>query len=126
MVIVMGLAATMMRPDLDGRRAREAARSVNVYLASARNRAMETGRDCGVILHRRSPRACLPPLSIDQVEVPPTFAGQNIGAVVRVQDWTGRDRYWTDGSTILLVQRATPGGGGPGSAGRTIFPGPAW
>ena len=35
MVIVMGLAATLMRPDLDGRRAREAARALNVYISSA-------------------------------------------------------------------------------------------
>ena len=93
MVILMGLAATMMRPDLEGRRTREAARSVNVYVSSARNRAMETGRPCGVVLHRLTnadgtPSPVAAALSMDQCEVPPPFAGNNIGSVVRVQDWT--------------------------------------
>ena len=34
------------------RRVREAAREVNVYISSARNRAIEIGRPCGVIFHR--------------------------------------------------------------------------
>ena len=35
----------------ESRRIREAARGVNIYLSSARNRAMETGRSCGVTFH---------------------------------------------------------------------------
>ncbi len=49
MLVTVGL--TMMRPDVEGRRIREAARSLNVYLSSARNRAIETGTPCGVTFH---------------------------------------------------------------------------
>ena len=51
MLILVGAAATAMRPATEGRRIREAARAINVYLSSARNRAMETGRPCGVTFH---------------------------------------------------------------------------
>jgi type II secretory pathway pseudopilin PulG len=115
MVIMMGLAATLMRPDLEGRRAREAARALNVYISSARNRAMETGRPCGLILHRFS--AGVPAaLSMDQCETPPTFAGLSTGAVVQVIDATfnGGAYYWPDHSTILKVRvRYSPSDFGP-------------
>jgi type II secretory pathway pseudopilin PulG len=103
MAILLGLAATMMRPDLEGRRTREAARAVNVYFSSARNRAMETGRPCGVILHRVSP-AVPAAMSMDQCEVPPTFAGQNFTSVVRVQDWSASATSLPAGSTVLKAQ----------------------
>ena len=82
-----------MRPDLEGRRAREAARALNVYISSVRNRAMETGRPCGLILHRLAnpngtPSPIAAALSMDQCETPPTFAGLSTGAVVQVIDAT--------------------------------------
>ena len=52
MMVLVAAAATRMRPASEARRIRESARALNVYLGSARNRAMETGRPCGVILHR--------------------------------------------------------------------------
>ncbi|MEN6458554.1 MAG: prepilin-type N-terminal cleavage/methylation domain-containing protein [Thermoguttaceae bacterium] len=74
MVILVTVTATAIVPATSSRRSREAARSLNVYLSSARNRAMETGRPCGVILHRlSSTSACS--LSIDQCEVPPNYSG---------------------------------------------------
>ncbi len=108
MVIMMGLAATLMRPDLEGRRTREAARALNVYISSARNRAIETGRPCGFILHRFSV-AVPAALSMDQCETPPTFAGSNVTSVVRVQDWSNSTTSFS-GSTVLKVQvRGTNG-----------------
>ena len=58
------------------RRVREAARAVNVYISSARNRAIEIGRPCGVIF-RRANGTNFPTAStvLDQCEVPPTYAG---------------------------------------------------
>jgi prepilin-type N-terminal cleavage/methylation domain-containing protein len=125
MVIVMGLAATMMRPDIEGRRVREAARMVNVYLSSARNRAIEIGRPCGVVLHRLvnpngTPSPVAAAMSMDQVESPPPFAGQNLGAAVEVIDVTflaNGDYYWPvntnnptgPGYTVLKVRvRCSP------------------
>ncbi|MBU4270939.1 MAG: prepilin-type N-terminal cleavage/methylation domain-containing protein [Planctomycetes bacterium] len=74
MLILVTLTATMMRPDVEGRRVREAARSINVYLASARNRAMETGRPCGVIFRNFGAPGFA--MNADQCEVPPSYCGE--------------------------------------------------
>ena len=75
MMMLVAAAATRMRPATESRRIREAARAINVYLGSARNRAMETGRPCGVILHRFSARSTSSAvMNLDQCEVPPCYA----------------------------------------------------
>ena len=53
-MLLVAASLTTMRPALESRRTREAARAIEVYLSSARNRAMETGRPCGVMLYRFS------------------------------------------------------------------------
>ena len=55
MLIMVAAAATLMQPASESRRIREAARSINIYLSSARNQAMETGRPCGVTFRNFSP-----------------------------------------------------------------------
>ena len=52
MVLLTAAVLRMMRFDTDGRRVREAARALNVYLGSARSHAIETGRPCGVMFRR--------------------------------------------------------------------------
>ena len=83
MVLLTAVAVPAMRPALEGRRAREAARAVNMYLGSARNRAIETGRPCGVMIQRF---AGLPQcaMELDQVEVPPPYGGDEITSVANV------------------------------------------
>lgn len=51
-IILLLAAATIPRlqPAMDRSRIREAARSVQLYLSSARNQAIATGRSCGVII----------------------------------------------------------------------------
>ena len=49
-LMMLALAARQMKLSLDSRRAREAARAINVYLSSARNQAIATRRPCGVAL----------------------------------------------------------------------------
>jgi type II secretory pathway pseudopilin PulG len=83
MMMLLAAAATRMRPANDARRVREAARALGVYLSTARNRAMETGRPCGVILHRFT-GATAAVMSLDQCEVPPTYAGDTTGATMQV------------------------------------------
>jgi len=96
------LAAPMMRPAMEGRRIREAARGVNVVFGAARNRAMETGRPCGVIIMRFEGReACS--MLIDQVEVPPPFAGDVLDATARLQIASADDR-WPDGALRVTAQ----------------------
>jgi hypothetical protein len=74
----------VMQFSVEDRRTREAARAINVYIASARNRAMETGRPCGVMLRRLSGQPlCV--VGLEQVEVPPAYAGETLDAVARLQ-----------------------------------------
>ena len=85
MLIVIGIllmlvtvAVTVMPSATETRRIREASRLVTVYLSSARNRAMESGRPCGVTFHYyaagTSPGFAM---AADQCEVPPPYAGDN-------------------------------------------------
>jgi len=73
MMVLVAMAATMLQPT-EGRRIREAARAINVYLSSARNRAMETGRPCGVIFRNFNGGGFA--MNADQCEVPPCYCGQ--------------------------------------------------
>jgi type II secretory pathway pseudopilin PulG len=77
MMILVVAGATRMQMSKDSRRAREAARTINVYLSSARNRAMETGRPCGVIFRVLANSGGTVPcaLNADQCEVPPCYCG---------------------------------------------------
>jgi prepilin-type N-terminal cleavage/methylation domain-containing protein len=99
LVILMAVAARMMNFSVEDRRTREAAREINVFLGSARARAMETGRPCGVML-RRLENQPLCVVGLDQAEVPPPYAGDTLDAVARVQMPTladGSPVFWPDG-----------------------------
>jgi prepilin-type N-terminal cleavage/methylation domain-containing protein len=83
LVLLMAVGARMINFSKEDRLTREAARAVNVYFSSARNRALESGRPCGVMLRRVEG---LPQCAevLDQVEVPPPYAGDTLGAVAQV------------------------------------------
>jgi type II secretory pathway pseudopilin PulG len=83
MMMLVAAAATQMRPATESRRIREAARALNVYLGSARNRAMETGRPCGVMFHRFA-GATSAVMNLDQCEVPPRYAGQQTTSMAKI------------------------------------------
>jgi prepilin-type N-terminal cleavage/methylation domain-containing protein len=105
MVILMVGAFKVMQPLAD-RRVREAARAVNVYISSARNRAIEIGRPCGVIF-RRATSLNMPAAAmvLDQCEVPPPYAGDETNSMVQVQDWTYTSTgtpYWIDPITSRM------------------------
>jgi type II secretory pathway pseudopilin PulG len=96
-IVILTVASLKLITPAEDRRVHEAARAVNVYISSARSRAIEIGRPCGVIF-RRTNIGNFPTAStiLDQCEVPPTFAGDTTDAVVKVQDWTYRSDAWTD------------------------------
>lgn len=84
MLLLAAVAVPAMRPMMEGRRIREAARAINVYLSSARSEAMRTGRPVGIMLQRlKGQPECS--MVIDQAEMPPTYAGDSMDAKVRVQ-----------------------------------------
>jgi len=77
LMLLLGVALPSMQGSMDQRRNREAARAVNVYFSSARSVAMQTGRPCGVAIHRMdNERGCS--MLLEQVEVPPPYAGESI------------------------------------------------
>jgi len=84
LVLLAAVALPRMQPAMQERRLREAARAINVYLGSARTRAMETGRPVGVLLQRDELNANTCSV-LHQVEIPPPYAGDQIGAVVSLQ-----------------------------------------
>jgi prepilin-type N-terminal cleavage/methylation domain-containing protein len=107
-IVILTVASLKLIAPGEERRVREAARAVNVYLSSARSRAIEIGRVCGVIF-RRSNGTNFSSAStlLEQCELPPLYAGDETNSVVRVQDWTLRpdgQPYYPDGSIILKVQ----------------------
>jgi len=89
--ILLGLAVLLVRvlPGvLESRRVREAARLVNVFLGTARNRAVEIGRPVGVIFYRDPslPQACV---KLQQAEVPPPYAGDYQNSRILFMQWQG-------------------------------------
>lgn len=82
MVILLGLVATRMPSTKEGRRTRETARLINAYLSSARNRAIETGRPCGVTFRNFGTGAAM---NADQCEVPPSFCGETELSFAQIQ-----------------------------------------
>ncbi len=91
MLIVVAIIAILavagartMQPAIEGRRIREAARAVNVYLGVARNHALATGRPCGVMI-RRFPNLPQCSMVLEQVEQPAPYAGNTIDATATLQ-----------------------------------------
>jgi Tfp pilus assembly protein FimT len=90
MMIVTVIAVPAMKPALENRKIREAARAANVYLSSARNRAIELGRPVGVLFIRDVPAPGnpgtpgYPCLTLQQVEFTPPYAGETTNAVAYV------------------------------------------
>ena len=84
LLIVMGIllalvtiGAVNMQPEVERRRMREAARQVSVYVGSARSRAMEISRPCGVMIERFSATETGIGMVLHQVEVPPPYSGEH-------------------------------------------------
>ena len=81
MLILVTATVTMFRPANEERRIREAARAINVYLGSARNRAMETGRPCGVMFRMLRDGGGNPivraSMNADQCEEPAAYSGDS-------------------------------------------------
>jgi prepilin-type N-terminal cleavage/methylation domain-containing protein len=100
MMILVAAAATVFRPAGESRRIREAAREIYVYLGSARNRAMETGRPCGVIF-RRFAGAPAAAMTADQCEVPPCYCGDTEQSYAQVT-------YLGTGNVISATLDAAP------------------
>ena len=105
--IMMVLAAVVL-PQLkfgnEGHKNRESARIVATYLSAARNKAIETGRPCGVLFERgdlktidnntdansstTDPDTAITSIQMVQVQVPPPYAGETMDARVTITGTT--------------------------------------
>ncbi len=87
MTLLLAITVPALRPLSQGRRGREAARAVNMYIGSAQVRAVEIQRPCGVALERfdTSADACV---VLRQVEVPPPYAGDFDGSRMVISNVT--------------------------------------
>ncbi len=86
LVLLAAMTIPNVRPALENRRVRETARSIEAYLNRARVDAVERHLAVGVQFVRAAGQneACV---RLQQVLVPPVYAGEDNGAVVRVQRW---------------------------------------
>ena len=85
MVMLMITAVTIpaISPALEGRKTREAARMVEVFLNGARNRAIEKGHPVGVMItpDENEPSQCI---ALTYVEQPPPYAGDYTTSTVTI------------------------------------------
>ena len=103
LMMLMVVAVPVIRPGLESRRIREAARQVSVYLASAQTQAARLGRPVGVELVRDSdvPQMCR---VLQQVEVPPPYSGDTIDTRIQLQRGSFDP---ADGRTYVAAQLAS-------------------
>lgn len=74
MLLLVAIAIPVMRPAMESRQIREAARSVNVFFSTARSAAVEAGRPIGVEIARDA-NLTLAGTTLYQIEVPPPYTG---------------------------------------------------
>jgi type II secretory pathway pseudopilin PulG len=101
MMLLVMIAVPRMKPGLENRRIREAARAINVYLNSARNRAIENGRPWGVAILRDA-NSPLSGASLVQVETPEAYGGDVATASMRLMNATPVGAF--PGATVLRAQ----------------------
>jgi prepilin-type N-terminal cleavage/methylation domain-containing protein len=86
LLVVVGIllaVAVMMVPRLpaimERAKVREAARAIQLYLSTARNLAMSTGRSCGVMIEPLlAENGCA--MTLTQMETPPPYGGDSLGS----------------------------------------------
>jgi prepilin-type N-terminal cleavage/methylation domain-containing protein len=83
LVIMAAAVLPRLKPAMEGRRVREGARVLHVYLSSARATAIATGRSCGIMIDRLAaePRCAM---TICQVQVPLPYNGDDFGSTAQV------------------------------------------
>lgn len=110
-LILLAVMVPRLRPMMEQRRMREAARTVSVFFGAARSRAMETGRPVGVAIERLKiqPDAAV---ALRMVEEPPLYAGDVIGARVRVRRLGTTNRFQvlfaTPGDVAAMLTQVVP------------------
>jgi hypothetical protein len=86
LMMVTAAAIPIMAPALENRRMREAARLASTFISGARAKAIQRGREVGVVIQRfeGAPYA----MTLSYVEVPPPYGGEVAGATCVVSRLT--------------------------------------
>jgi type II secretory pathway pseudopilin PulG len=83
MLLVAALLVPRLQPMMDHSKIREAARAIQLYLSSARNLAISTGRSCGVIIEPLpADNGCS--MTLKQVETPVPYGGESLSSTATV------------------------------------------
>lgn len=91
-LLVAAVMAPRLQPIMDHGRIREAARSIQLYLSSARNQAMATGRSCGVLIEPLpADNGCS--MTLKQVETPLAYGGDMPNSTVMSVSGTVANQY---------------------------------
>ena len=96
LMMLAAFAIPVMRPMTEGRRIREAARAIDVFLAQAKTRALVSQRPAGILFERIQQIDAAGNVFYEDdacnilrlVEVPPPYAGDFADSRVRIQNWT--------------------------------------
>jgi type II secretory pathway pseudopilin PulG len=80
MVILLGIAVPLMKPQLADRRIREASRQLNAFIAAAQARAAASGRSVGVWFARTDDVNANISYQIYYAETPPPYVGDTTDA----------------------------------------------
>ncbi|HUY90002.1 MAG TPA: prepilin-type N-terminal cleavage/methylation domain-containing protein [Pirellulales bacterium] len=106
MLMITAVTLPAMRPALEGRKIREAARMVEVFLSGARNRAMQTGHAFGVLIKpdEHNPSQCI---ELSYVEQPPPYTGDYQNSTIAILGNGGfgvwvNDKPYVDGMGNLV------------------------
>lgn len=86
-VLFVAVAAPLLRPNTNDRKAREAARQLNAYFAQAKAYAAQRSRNVALVFDRSAVEGARDPNIVTRLylaESPPTYAGDTLGATVGV------------------------------------------
>jgi prepilin-type N-terminal cleavage/methylation domain-containing protein len=84
MLVAIVMFVPRIKPMMEKNRVRESARAIQLYLSSARNQAMATGRSCGVMIEPLpAENGCSTMLT--QVETPVPYGGDTVNALATVR-----------------------------------------
>jgi type II secretory pathway pseudopilin PulG len=82
-LIAAAVFVPRLQPMMDHSKVREAARVIQLYMSTARNQAMATGRSCGVMIEPLpNDTGCA--MTLAQVETPPPYGGATQGSYATV------------------------------------------
>jgi prepilin-type N-terminal cleavage/methylation domain-containing protein len=107
-LIAAAVFVPRLQPMMDHSKVREAARVIQLYMSTARNQAMATGRSCGVMIEPLpSDTGCA--MNLSQVETPPPYGGATEGAYATVTS-VGVNGNYANCKIALYNQAGQPEG----------------